>query len=77
MGWDRLPADARRPAAAGARPVPVGVGGSYRGAVGRPLVEQLKESPDAAIRRTAIYLLRELGVSEATPELQELVGRKA
>ena len=44
------------------------------GQVGRPHVEQLKDSPDAAVRRTAIYLLRELGVSEAPPELNELVN---
>ena len=44
------------------------------GHLARPHVEQLKESPDAAVRRTAIYLLRELGVSEAPPELNELVS---
>ncbi|MEQ1908488.1 MAG: HEAT repeat domain-containing protein [Vicinamibacterales bacterium] len=44
------------------------------GHIARQHVEQLKESPDAAIRRTAIYLLRELGVSEAPPELNELVS---
>lgn len=44
------------------------------GETARPHVEQLKDSPDAAIRRTAIYLLRELGVSEAPPELSELVS---
>ena len=44
------------------------------GDIGRPHVEQLKQSPDAAVRRTAIYILRELGVSEAPPELDELVN---
>jgi hypothetical protein len=47
------------------------------GDLGRPHVEQLKESPDAAVRRTAIYILRELGVSEAPPELNELVNPSA
>jgi len=43
------------------------------GAVGRRHVERLKGSPNAAVRRTAIYLLREFGGSEALPELTELL----
>ncbi|HKT78608.1 MAG TPA: HEAT repeat domain-containing protein, partial [Vicinamibacterales bacterium] len=44
------------------------------GAVGRREVERLKNSPNAAVRRTAIYLLREFGGSEALPELTELLN---
>jgi hypothetical protein len=43
------------------------------GAVGRREVEQLKTSPNPAVRRTAIYLLREFGGSEALPDLTELL----
>jgi HEAT repeat protein/PBS lyase HEAT-like repeat-containing protein len=43
------------------------------GAVGRRTVERLKSSPNAAVRRTAIYLLREFGGNEALPELTELL----
>jgi HEAT repeat protein len=43
------------------------------GAAGRPSVEQLKGSPNAAVRRTAIYLLREFGGSEALPDLTMLL----
>jgi len=43
------------------------------GAVGRRTVERLKSSPNPAVRRTAIYLLREFGGSEALPELTELL----
>jgi len=43
------------------------------GAVGRRHVERLKGSPNALVRRTAIYLLREFGGSEALPELTELL----
>jgi hypothetical protein len=43
------------------------------GAVGRRTVERLKSSPNAAVRRTAIYLLREFGGSEALPDLTELL----
>jgi hypothetical protein len=43
------------------------------GAVGRREVERLKQSPNAAVRRTAIYLLREFGGSEALPGLTELL----
>jgi HEAT repeat protein len=42
--------------------------------VGRRTVERLKSSPNAAVRRTAIYLLREFGGSEALPDLTELLG---
>jgi HEAT repeat protein len=43
------------------------------GASGRREVERLKNSPNAAVRRTAIYLLREFGGSDALPELTELL----
>lgn len=43
------------------------------GAIARPRAESLKESVEPAIRRTAIYLLRELGVTDDLPELQDLV----
>jgi hypothetical protein len=43
------------------------------GAVGRREVEQLKTSANPAVRRTAIYLLREFGGSEALPELADLL----
>ena len=46
------------------------------GAVGRRDVERLKNSPNAAVRRTAIILLREFGGSEALPELTELLSDK-
>jgi HEAT repeat protein len=44
------------------------------GASGRREVERLKNSPNAAVRRTAIYLLREFGGTEALPELTELLN---
>jgi HEAT repeat protein len=44
------------------------------GASGRHEVERLKNSPNAAVRRTAIYLLREFGGSDALPELTELLN---
>lgn len=43
------------------------------GASGRQMVERLKGSPNAAVRRTAIYLLREFGGSDALPDLTELL----
>jgi hypothetical protein len=43
------------------------------GAKGRREVERLKGSPNAAVRRTAIYLLREFGGSDALPDLAELL----
>ncbi len=43
------------------------------GAAGRKEVEQLKSSPNPAVRRTAIYLLREFGGTEALPDLTELL----
>jgi HEAT repeat protein len=43
------------------------------GAIGRREVERLKSSPNPTVRRTAIYLLREFGGSEALPELTELL----
>jgi HEAT repeat protein len=44
------------------------------GSIGRREVERLKSSPNAAVRRTAIYLLREFGGSDALPELTELLN---
>jgi HEAT repeat protein len=44
------------------------------GSIGRREVERLKNSPNAAVRRTAIYLLRNFGGSEALPELTELLA---
>jgi hypothetical protein len=43
------------------------------GPAGREAVEQLKTSPNPSVRRTAIYLLREFGGSEALPELASLL----
>lgn len=43
------------------------------GAAGRQSVEQLKGSANPAVRRTAIYLLREFGGSEALPDLTVLL----
>jgi HEAT repeat protein len=44
------------------------------GAVGRTSVEQLKNSPNPAVRRTAIDLLRVFGGDEALPELASMLG---
>lgn len=43
------------------------------GSVGRAEIEQLKTSANAAVRRTAVYLLRAFGGSEALPDLTELL----
>jgi len=43
------------------------------GASGRSEVERLKNSPSAAVRRTAVYLLREFGGNEALPDLTGLL----
>jgi hypothetical protein len=43
------------------------------GSVGRRTVERLKSSPNPAVRRTAIYLMREFGGDEALPDLTELL----
>jgi hypothetical protein len=43
------------------------------GVVGKRTVERLKASPSPAVRKTAVYLLREFGGSEALPELTELL----
>ncbi|HZP48222.1 MAG TPA: HEAT repeat domain-containing protein [Vicinamibacterales bacterium] len=43
------------------------------GAAGRRTVERLKGSPNPAVRRTAILLMRQFGGSEALPDLTELV----
>ena len=47
------------------------------GATGRQTVERLKSSPNPAVRRTAIYLLREFGGSEALPDLTMLLADTA
>lgn len=44
------------------------------GAAGRQSVERLKSSANPAVRRTAVYLLREFGGSEALPDLTALLG---
>ena len=43
------------------------------GAVGRRTIERLKNSPNPAVRRTAIQLMREFGGSDALPDLTELL----
>ena len=43
------------------------------GPAGRRTVERLKSSPNAAVRRTAILLMRQFGGSEALPDLTELL----
>jgi HEAT repeat protein len=43
------------------------------GAAGKTAVEQLRGSANPAVRRTAIYLLREFGGSEALPDLTTLL----
>ena len=43
------------------------------GAAGRQSVEQLKNSPNPAVRRTAINLLRVFGGQEALPELASML----
>lgn len=43
------------------------------GADGKQSVESLKNSANPAVRRTAVYLLREFGGSEALPELTRLL----
>ena len=44
------------------------------GSIGRREVERLKTSPNPAVRRTAVYLLRNFGGSDALPELTELLA---
>jgi len=44
------------------------------GAAGRQSVERLKASANPAVRRTAIYLMREFGGSEALPDLTVLLN---
>jgi hypothetical protein len=44
------------------------------GPSGRRVVERLKSSANPAVRRTAIYLLREFGGTEALPDLTELLN---
>ena len=43
------------------------------GSVGRRTIERLKSSQNPAVRRTAIYLMREFGGSDALPDLTELL----
>ena len=43
------------------------------GAVARRTIEQLKSSPNPAVRRTAIVLMRQFGGSDALPDLTELL----
>jgi HEAT repeat protein len=43
------------------------------GAIGRRTVERLKNSHNAAVRRTAIHLMRQFGGSDALPDLTELL----
>ena len=43
------------------------------GAAGRQSVEKLRQSSNAAVRRTAVLLLREFGGQEALPELESLL----
>ena len=43
------------------------------GAAGREAVESLRQSPNAAVRRTAVLLLREFGGQDALPELESLL----
>ncbi|HMD35068.1 MAG TPA: HEAT repeat domain-containing protein [Vicinamibacterales bacterium] len=47
------------------------------GAVGRRTVERLKNSPNAAVRRTAIRLMRQFVGSDALPDLTELMNDNA
>jgi HEAT repeats/PBS lyase HEAT-like repeat len=44
------------------------------GIVGRRTIERLKTSPNAAVRRTAIYLMRQFGGSDALPDLTDLLN---
>jgi hypothetical protein len=44
------------------------------GPVSRRVVEQLKASPDAGLRRTAMYLLRRFGGSDSLPAAAELLN---
>jgi HEAT repeat protein len=44
------------------------------GALAKREIERLKNSPNPAVRRTAILLLREFGGSDALPELTELLN---
>ena len=47
------------------------------GPAGRRQVERLKSSQNPAVRRTALFLLRELGGHEALPELTELLSDRS
>ena len=43
------------------------------GSVGRRTIERLKSSPNPAVRRTAVHLMRAFGGSDALPDLTELL----
>jgi HEAT repeat protein len=43
------------------------------GAAGRDVVERLMQSPNAAVRRTAVLLLREFGGFDALPQLEAML----
>jgi hypothetical protein len=43
------------------------------GSVGRRTIERLKTSENPAVRRTAIFLMRQFGGSDALPDLRELL----
>jgi HEAT repeat protein len=44
------------------------------GAAGRRTIERLKASPNAAVRRTAILLMRQFGGADALPDLTDLLN---
>ena len=44
------------------------------GAAGRRTIERLKTSPNAAVRRTAIHLMRQFGGVDALPDLTDLLN---
>ena len=44
------------------------------GAVGRRTIERLKNSPNAAVRRTAIHLMRQFGGVDSLPDLTDLLN---
>jgi HEAT repeat protein len=43
------------------------------GAAGRDVIERLMQSPNAAVRRTAVLLLREFGGFDALPQLEAML----
>lgn len=50
---------------------------SSYGAAGRQAVERLMQSQNAAVRRTAVVLLKEFGGEDALPELESLLNDQA